>query len=282
MIDASSGLQEAELTSEEVERILKVCGPRALLVGGQALAAWAVYYGIQPAGELSRVVTMDADFIGSIETAQKLQRSLGQPWKLRKATLDDVGPQVAKVYATLPQQGIKQVDFLSGIVGLDTEAILKRAGQLTLNDGSTVQILHPLDVLESRLRNLDVLASKRNAIGVAQARLAVSVVRAFIEDYMNEAGDPRTVRQSVKRVEKLALDSRLSRVAFTYDIDILAAIPVDRIAYSRFPEEQWPRILARLNTKRAAFERRKSRDKPRDKMRGGADRSTSSKPKPKR
>jgi hypothetical protein len=152
----------------------------------------------------------------------------------------------------------------------------------TLNDGTSLQLLHPLDVLESRLRNLDALASKRNAIGVAQARLAVSVVRAFIEDYMNEAGDPRTVRQSVKRVEKLALDTQLSRVAFTYDIDILAAIPVERIAYSRFREEQWPRILARLNTKRAAFERRKSRDKPNDKMRSGAKRSTSSKPKAKR
>jgi hypothetical protein len=86
----------------------------------------------------------------------------------------------------------------------------------------------------------------------------------------------------VKRVEKLALDTQLSRVAFTYDIDILAAIPVDRIAYSRFREEQWPRIVARLKTKRAAFERRKSRKDPNDKMRGGAKRSTSSKPKTKR
>jgi hypothetical protein len=271
-------LQEAELTSDEVERILKVCGPHALLVGGQALATWAVYYGIQPAGELSRVVTMDADFIGSNETAQKLQRSLGQPWKLRKGTFD----QVAKVCATLPEQGIKQVDFLSGIVGLDTDAIRRRASQLTLEDGTTVQLLHPLDVLESRLRNLDALPSKRNAIGVAQARLAVSVVRAFIEHYMNEAGDPRTVRQAVKRVEKLALDTRLLRVAFTYDIDVLAAIPVDRIAYSRFREEQWPRMLARLNTKRAAFERRKSRDEANEKTRRRAQRPSSSKPKTKR
>jgi hypothetical protein len=275
-------LPEAELTSEEVERILKVCGPHALLVGGQALATWAVYYGIQPAGELSRVVTMDAGFIGSNETAQKLQRSLGQPWKLRKATLDDFGPQVAKVYATLPEQGIKQVDFLSGIVGLDTDAIRRRASLLTLEDGTTVQLLHPLDVLESRLRNLDALPSKRNATGVAQARLAVSVVRAFIEHYMNEAGDPRIVRQAVKRVEKLALDNRLLRVAFTYDIDVLAAIPADRIAYSRFREEQWPRILARLNTKRAAFERRKSRDEANEKTRHGAKRPGSPKPKTKR
>jgi len=82
--------------------------------------------------------------------------------------------------------------------------------------------------LESRLRNLVALPSKRNAIGVAQARLAVSVVRAFIEGHMNEGGDPRTVRQAVKRVEKLALDAQLSRVAFTHDIDVLAAIPLDR------------------------------------------------------
>jgi hypothetical protein len=43
-------LQQAELTVEEVQRILKVCGPQALLVGGQALATWSAYYGVQPAG----------------------------------------------------------------------------------------------------------------------------------------------------------------------------------------------------------------------------------------
>jgi hypothetical protein len=251
--DSSRALQEAELTAEEVERILRVCGPHALLVGGQALAAWAVYYGVQPVGELSRVVTMDADFIGTSNIAQRLQRSLGSPWKLRKGTLDDFGGQIAKVYATVREEGIKQIDFLSGIVGLDTEAIRKRASQLELADGTAVQLLHPLDVLESRLRNLDALPSKRNAIGVAQARLAVSVVRAFIEHFMDSAGDPRTVRQAVKRVEKLALDARLSAVAFTYDIDVLAAIPVERIAYPRFHEQQWPRILEGLDRKREKF-----------------------------
>lgn len=253
MTDATRALQAAELTSDEVERILRVCGPHALLVGGQALATWAVHYGIQPIGELSRAVTMDADFIGTNDIAQTLQRSLGFPWKLRKGTLDDFGGQLAKVYATVPGEGIKQIDFLSGIVGLDTEEVRKRASQLTLADGTSVQLLHPLDVLESRLRNLDALPSKRNPIGVAQAGLAVSVVRAFIEDFMDAGGDPRTVRQAVKRVEKLALDTKLSRVAFTYDIDVLAAVPVERIAYPRFHEQQWPRVLAGLERKREKF-----------------------------
>jgi hypothetical protein len=39
VIDSARAMQEAELTPEEVERILRVCGTRALLVGGQALAA---------------------------------------------------------------------------------------------------------------------------------------------------------------------------------------------------------------------------------------------------
>lgn len=253
MTDLVRALQEAELTPQEIGQILRVCGPHALLVGGQALATWASLYGVQPVGELSRAVTMDADFIGTSDTAATLQRSLGQPWKLRKGTLDDVGGQVAKVYAMVPEEGIKQIDFLSGIVGLATLDVLRRASKITLVDGVTVQLLHPLDVLQSRLSNLDSLPAKRNAIGIAQARLAVSVVRAFIEDHMTAAGDPRTVRQAVKRIEKIALDTRLSRVAFIYDIDILAAIPLERITYPRFHEQQWPRVLARLERKREKF-----------------------------
>ena len=250
MTEPASALQQAELTAEEIERILRVCGPRALLVGGQALATWAVHYGIQPVGELSRSVTMDADFIGTRDIAKALQRSLGPPWKLRTATPDDVGEQLTKVYATVPGAGVKQVDFLSGIVGLDTVRVRKRASKIVLADGMVVQLLHPLDVLESRLRNLDSLPSKQNPIGVAQARLAVSVVSAFIEDHMDTGGDPRTVRQAVKRVEKLALDTRLCRVAFTCAIDVLASIPLSRIAYPRFHEQQWPKLLARLERKR--------------------------------
>jgi hypothetical protein len=271
--DPARILQEAELTPGEVERILRVCGPEALLVGGQALATWAVHYRIQPVGELSRAVTMDVDFIGTSDIAVALWRSLGRPWKLRKGTLDDVGGQVAKVYVTVPGEGIKQVDFLSGIVGLETEAVRKRAAEIGFSDGVTVRLLHPLDVLESRLRNLDSLPAKRNDIGVAQARLAVSVVRAFIDDYMDDAGDPRRVRQAVKRVEKIALDTRLSLVAFTYEIDVLAAIPVERIAYPRFHDQQWPRVLARLEHKRQKFVALQARANARNAKRAARQRS---------
>lgn len=253
MTNSAHALHEAELTAQEIERILRICGPHALLVGGQALATWAVYYDIQPVGALSRIVTMDADFIGTRDIAKQLQRQLGHPWKVREGTLDDAGGQVAKVYATVPEEGIKQVDFLSGIVGLNTRVVRARASQLMLADGIVVHVLHPLDVLESRLRNLAALPSKQNAIGAEQARLAVKICRAFIESHMSDGGDPRIVRQAVKRIEKLALDTELSRVAFTYDIDVLASIPVEKISYSRFHAEQWPRVLQRLESKRTKF-----------------------------
>ena len=70
---------------------------------------------------------------------------------------------------------------------------------------------------------------------------------------MEEGQDPRKVRQAVKRVERIALDARLAPVALSYDIDVLAAIPVERIAYPRFHELQWPKLLARFERKREKF-----------------------------
>lgn len=75
-------LSEIALTQSEVERILAICGREALLVGGQALAFWALYYDVQPVGVLASAVTTDVDFIGSEAVARSLWESLGAPWEL--------------------------------------------------------------------------------------------------------------------------------------------------------------------------------------------------------
>ena len=59
--------------------------------------------------------------------------------------------------------------FLDGIAGLDTRAIQRRAATITLASGADLRVLHPLDVLQSRLQNLRLIAGKRNAGGIAQA-----------------------------------------------------------------------------------------------------------------
>jgi hypothetical protein len=93
------------LSRDEVERILEVCGARALLVGGQSLAFWALHYGVRPVGALSESITTDVDFIGTASVAAILKAHLGDPWQLHETTLDDGGGQTAKVYQVLPDNG---------------------------------------------------------------------------------------------------------------------------------------------------------------------------------
>lgn len=52
-----------------------------------------------------------------------------------------------------------------------------------------LRVMHPLDVLDSRIQNLEALAQKRNATGIAQARLAMDVVRAFIRQQIAADGE---------------------------------------------------------------------------------------------
>ena len=168
---------EVSLSDGEVAEILVQCGTEALLVGGQALAIWAEYLQVRPTGVLSAIVTADADFVGSRQLAKKLSAALG--WHLYLPTAENATAQTAKVSTTLPDGGVKQIDFLNAVVGLDTVKIQARAAELQLRSGTRVRIMSPLDVLESRLRNLDILPGKRNSIGIAQAELAIAVVGKF-------------------------------------------------------------------------------------------------------
>jgi hypothetical protein len=95
----SEPVREAALSSAELATILATCGRDALLVGGQALALWAKYFAVAPPAALSDGITTDADFIGTAAVATRLQAALGPAWSIRVATLEDVGAQVAKVYA---------------------------------------------------------------------------------------------------------------------------------------------------------------------------------------
>jgi hypothetical protein len=246
------GLREVALTSAEITRILTVCGTRALLIGGQSLAFWALRYQVRPVGVLSAAVTMDVDFVGTADVAALLQERLGDRWKLHAATLDELSAQTAKVYTVLPDNGLKQVDFLSGIAGLDTRAAGERAVEVEADPGVWIRVLHPLDVLESRLQNLRLLPGKRNEYGVAQARLAVEVVRAFFDEQL-DAGDTKRVFQAIKRVKRLALGPGLARTAFEYDVDVLDAVPVARIAQEKFRERFWPDVLTRLEAKHTRY-----------------------------
>ena len=239
---------EVSLSDGEVAEILVQCGTEALLVGGQALAIWAEYLQVRPTGVLSAIVTADADFVGSRQLAKKLSAALG--WHLYLPTAENATAQTAKVSTTLPDGGVKQIDFLNAVVGLDTAKIQARAAELQLRSGTRVRIMSPLDVLESRLRNLDILPGKRNSIGIAQAELAIAVVGKFFAALIESKVKLRTILDAVKRVSQIAFDPRLSKVCFEYGLNPLAAVPSSRIESPEFQKKRWPQILVRAEMRK--------------------------------
>ena len=253
----SERLHEIALTREEVDEILSVCGSQALLVGGQALAFWAAHYSVEPVGALSSKVTSDVDFIGTSMVAEQLRTALG--WNIWLPTMDDATEQTAKVTRLIPGGGVKQVDFLRAIVGLDTERVQARAVEALLTSGVSVRILHPLDVLESRLRNLQTLPSKRDAAGIAQAELAIAVAGKFFESLIESGEDTRTILDAAERAIQIALDKQLAEVAIKYDFDPLVSVPWSRIDVPAFKDKRWPQVLATMSEFRRKYAERKAR-----------------------
>lgn len=245
---------EASLAPEDVRKILRVCSSRGLLVGGQALAFWADYLDVQPPAELASAVTADADFIGDSALAKELGKRLG--WQTWIPALDEATPQTGKVTHRLEDGTVKQVDFLSGVAGLTTKDLVRRAVLVAVPQIGRLRVIHPVDVLDSRVQNLHLLPEKRNEAGVAQARLAVDVVRAFIRHQIRAVGE-RACLKSLERVAEIAGDMAAVRVYQLYGVDPLDAIPLDDFrTTSALHKVRWPQIIADVAKKRRALQTR--------------------------
>jgi hypothetical protein len=236
-------LVELPLLGSDVKTILRAADNDLLLVGGQALAHWLRFYEVEPPAPLVEFITTDVDFLGSQLDGTSLQRKLGQGWELRLATLDDAGGQSAKLFRKTAD-GVQQIDFLTGLAGLQTAVIQKRALPLEVGPSHVLRVLHPLDVFESRLRNLDILPSKRTPAGVAQAEAAVRMIRKAIETEIKS--NEREGLWLFEETAALVLDRKLSRVGFEYSLGLQRALPFEVVASEAFKRKRWPQLLAKL------------------------------------
>lgn len=248
---------EAPLTPEDVRKILSICSPRGLLVGGQALAFWADHLQVKRPANLLSGVTADADFIGDSVLAKSLGKRLG--WETWIPALDDSAPQTGKVSQRLKSGGVKQVEFLSGVAGLTTKDLARRAVELEVPDIGHLRVMHPIDVLDSRIQNLHLLPEKRTDAGIAQAKLSVDVGRAYIRLEIAARGE-RAGLKLLERVADIAGDIAAVRVFLLCGIDPLEAIPLEDFrTTSALHRARWPQIVAEVSQKREALRRLASR-----------------------
>ena len=249
----SSSHAEAPLDVEDVRKILSICSPAGLLVGGQALAFWADYLQVERPESLVSGVTADADFIGDAALASTLGKRLG--WQTWIPALDDSTPQTGKVTHRTESGGVKQVDFLSGVAGLTTKDLVRRAIEVDIPDIGRLRVIHPLDVLDSRIQNLHLLPEKRNAAGIAQARLALGVARAFIAREVETRGE-RVGLKLLERIAEMAIDIAAVRVFLLYGIDPLEAVPLEQFrTTTALHTVRWPQIVAEVTRRRASMRR---------------------------
>ncbi len=263
---------EAPLTPDDVRKILGICSPAGLLVGGQALAFWADHLRVERPEALVSAVTADAVFIGDAVLAATLGKRLG--WETWIPSLDDSTPRTGKVTQRTKSGAVKQVDFLSGVAGLTTKDLARRAVEIHVPDIGRLRVIHPLDVLDSRIQNLHLLAEKRNEAGVAQAHLALSMVRAFIAREIATRSE-RDGLKLLERIAAMAADIAAVRVFLLYGIDPLEAVPLEDFrTTSALHKVRWPQIVAEVTRKRESVRNLTSRSSGGERGKGGPRRSS--------
>lgn len=228
-------------TDHEVAEILRASEKIAILAGGQALSIWANFYQVAIPTVLTANVTSNVDFIGSADTALIIKGSLSnKEWRFEQIKPGALTPVTAQL--TLhTEHGIKEIDFQESIVGLHADDIRKRAVTLGLQDGSAVTVLHPLDVLASRLRNLAEIPDKRNAMGVAQAVLAIRIAGAFLRDTLAHRTE-RELFNQIERIRIIVTTDAITSICRQHALDVLSCVPLDQITNEKFKALRWPQI----------------------------------------
>ena len=110
-----------------------------------------------------------------------------------------------------------------------------------------------MDVLDSRVQNLHLLPEKRNDAGIAQARLALGVARAFIAREVATRGE-RVGLKLLERIAEMAIDIAAVRVFLLYGIDPLEAVPLEQFrTTTALHTVRWPQIVAEVTRRRASM-----------------------------
>jgi len=116
-------------------------------------------------------------------------------------------------------------------------------------------VIHPIDVLDSRIQNLHLLPEKRTDAGIAQARLAVDVARAFIRQEVGTRSE-RVGLRLLERLAEIASDIAAVRVFLLYGVDPLRAVPLEDFrTTSALHKVRWPQIVAEVTEKRQSLQR---------------------------
>jgi hypothetical protein len=244
---------EAPMPPAVVEKLLRAAGD-AVLVGGQALTYWVKHYGVHTPADRA-YITADSDFLArsraDTHVVRRFAQALGGQTHLpNKRALTSL---VGQAYLEVSQESYLNVDVIFDVVGIDPDAVRKRAVQAA----NGCLVMHPLDVLRSRLANLHKLPAKQNELGVLQLQLAIDVGREFLRDAARrrvaEASATRSPLQPfVSEIERMAVEDAGRKVAKRHGVHVADAIDPNLIPAGAFWDKRWPALKALMSPAYAA------------------------------
>ena len=230
-----------------------------VLVGGQAVSTWGIFYDVPPPESDMPALTADTDWLGYQPAAKALCRSMEQDKTPIELTLAAPFDSSANTAVALFQRDERRLlmDFLRQITGLENKDIERLA--LTINvDGHDLRVMHPLHCLISRFANLKTHPIKRAGAGTAQAIWTIAIIRRYFEVHIANSIHPDEIAKSIRMIGKLAEHEPGKFCFIEMNLDALDAIPDAAVAYAGkgFVHEEWPRILKRIHGKRQEWVRR--------------------------
>ncbi len=159
-----------------------------LLVGGQAVNLWTLYYR-EHTVELAPFVSRDADVLGDRETLKALGKLVGskpQFFPLRPPS-NEVGVVIAKDASGQPLL----IEVLSSVHGVSNEELGEPVYTMAIGEGGVrVQVPGPITLLKAKIANLADLAQT----GRQDSRHVVILARlipAYLGDLQKAASEGR-------------------------------------------------------------------------------------------
>ena len=213
-------------------------------MGGQALAYWVNYYQVQLPSQMPGAISDDADILGTREDVLAIAKntqgaSTFQPQHSLSALVGHVTIPVSDATYV-------NVDVLHRLVGIQSAQVRDHAAEVGLEE-IKFRVMHPIDVLISRIENLANLPDKQNEEGVLQMRLAIMVAAQYIRDVSEHFVDgERHAMKVIEKIVSLAKSGSGRKCAKNFGIDFLAALPGFLITNQNFREIRWPQILREL------------------------------------
>jgi hypothetical protein len=224
---------------------------RLILVGGQAIETWGVVLDVPPPTGDHQPLTEDTDWLGGKRDAQWLCALLGAAnTELQLAGDEHGGVSSALAFLRRPDGRVVLMDFLRCIAGVSNSDLQKLAVSIKVRD-ITLNVLHPLHCLDSRLANLALIPSKRTGNGKLQAVWAIDIARAYLTRVV--ADGPK--RQAIRAAHRIAesAEYKHGRYCFlNFELDPLAAVSSDIVTAigGEFEATDWPLTVNRIVEKR--------------------------------